>query len=226
MSKMIKRWPNDIINAPKQHEDILAKSGVSKCLSCMHYCKDGAKAQIRTVSGGDTTWYVGQNYCTILGYFPNRVMFSALNSPIGENGSPEPSPEVVECSEYTRGTFMKFRPLLGETDLEGAMTEAEQNFMDGQELEKQQLRKSTGVPKQYKEDKGFIPTMTSSIQFNKYGKADVPLNADEIMEIAMGPQKFHETKDFVINSGVISWINPAFKVGPHVQLTVKHTIKK
>jgi hypothetical protein len=202
----------------------------SKCITCRHYCKDGAKAQITTVTSGDTPWYVGKNYCTLLGFFPLKKRFPvSLNSPIGPDGHVLESPEVTKCSEYQKGSFMKLLPSMQIDTFELGMSQAEETLLTKERAYvNQQLIKSTGIPR---ERFSNIPpeikkTVEVPLEFGYDKSAVLPTNTDTIIEIACGPLKFKEDVDFTRSDLIVTWLNPAFMVGPHTLLTVKHTLKK
>lgn len=214
------------------HLDKIAFGAESKCITCKHYCKNGAQAQIVTVSEGKKTWHVGANYCTILGYFPLKKRFPiSLSSPIGPDGHVLELPEVVECSEYQRGEFLKMNvqnkiePKIEPIDL--SITESAAIMKESEEYFHQQLKKSSGIPlSKFADQKPLLPkTLEVPIEFERNKLASLPHDCDEIIEIAVGPLKFKENVDFTRHGGYVSWTNPAFTVGPQAIMTVKYTVK-
>jgi len=79
-------WNSPVDSGVKHVDTIANGASVSKCLTCKNYCKKCDKAEITTVSGGRMPWHVGANYCTRLGYYPNRIMYPiSLDSPTALN---------------------------------------------------------------------------------------------------------------------------------------------
>ena len=209
----------------------------SKCLTCQHYCHDGAVTSITTLTNGKREWHVGANYCTLLGYYPNKMVFPpGLKSPIGD------CPEVVECSEYSKGVFKKLRPALEIQPLEVGMGEALENLTNETDSAFRRLKESTRMPIELlmevdprleKPATGYpipnmakpIETMDAQIVFDKYGKTPLPQDACDVLEISLGTLYFYKEEDFTVEAGIIQWFNPALMVGPHIPMTAKYVMK-
>lgn len=209
----------------------------SKCLTCKHYCINGAITQITTLSQGKHDWHVGANYCTQLGYYPNQMVFPpGLKSPIGD------CPEVVECSEYSKGMFNKLRPALEIQSLEVGYSEAEENLMNDTDSAIRRLRESTKMPIELLTEAdprldepatGYpipnmarpIETMDAPIVFDRYGKTRLPKDASDVLEISLGTLFYYKEEDFAVQGDIVQWFNPALMVGPQIPMNAKYVMK-
>jgi len=205
----------------------------SKCPTCQHYCPNGATVSITTLTAGNRHWHVGPNYCTILGYHPNKIAFPpGLNSPIGE------VPDVVECSEYKKGIFQKFKPPLEIAQLETAMGAAEETLESIETAALDSLRRDAKMPASIGESNTEqvtgqpIPMMAHPIEtsegpivFDSNGNARMPDDAAKVLEINLGPINFYNEEDFYVSGEMIHWLNPTLMVGPQLQMKIMYVKK-